>query len=76
MRGRRGTLLHVLQADGSKYGMWPRSWGERNGSYRGKDTTKYEAETMDVSLMVGVVLHGGWRGGFGDVVGLGGSNER
>jgi hypothetical protein len=53
--------------------MWSESWKERNGSYRGKDTTKYEAETMDVSLVVGVVFHGGWRGGLGDVVRLGGA---
>ena len=54
--------------------MWRRSGGERKGSYRGKNTTEDEAETMDVSIVVGVVLHCRGRGRVRDVVRLEGKH--
>ena len=50
--------------------------GERNGSYigRARILPKDDAKTVDVSVVVGVILHGGWRGRVGDVVRLEESN--
>ena len=60
-RGARGASAYGK--DGLRYGN-----GERKGSYRGKYTTEDKAKTMDVSIVVGVVLDGGWWGRVGGVV--------
>jgi len=58
----------------SRHGNVARERGKGKRSYRGEDTTEDKAETVDVSIMVGVMLHGGgWRGRVGNVVRLGGA---
>jgi hypothetical protein len=59
------------EGDRSGYGNVTREGGNGKRSYRGEDTTEDKAEPVDMSIMVGVVLHGGWRGRFGGIVRLG-----
>jgi hypothetical protein len=63
----------VGRRDGSIYGILARERGKGKKSYRGEDATEDEAETVDVSFVVRVMLHGGWRGRVGGVVRLRGA---